>query len=195
MTERAIPPFRADHVGSLLRPPALLRARAARDARRDHRRRSARAGGRGDPDAVHAAGGDRARARHRRGVPAHLVPSRFPAGVCKRRGDPARAMKARFHTEQGEIEMQPPGLRVTGPISRPHPIFVEDFRFLHSVAKGMPKLTLPSPSMMHFRGGRRAIDHAIYPDIARVLCRSRPWLRARRSRDLARRRLPLSAAR
>ena len=68
-----------------------------------------------------------------------------------------------FHTEGGEIRFAPKALRVTGRISRPAPIFVADFRFLASVAAGTPKLTLPSPSMMHFRGGRRAIDPVDLP--------------------------------
>src|SRR5262249_44893682 len=45
-------------------------------------------------------------------------------------------------------------------------IFVDDFKFLASVAQAMPKITLPSPTVMHFRGGREAIDAAAYPDIA-----------------------------
>jgi 5-methyltetrahydropteroyltriglutamate--homocysteine methyltransferase len=47
------------------------------------------------------------------------------------------------------------------------PIFAEDFRFLQrTVADGItPKLTIPSPSMVHYRGGRAALDPAVYPDI------------------------------
>ncbi len=60
----------------------------------------------------------------------------------------------------------PPGLRVTGKLARPQPIMGDDFRFLKSVAKATPKVTIPSPSTMHFRGGRRAIDAEAYPDIA-----------------------------
>ena len=44
-------------------------------------------------------------------------------------------------------------------------IFAEDFKFLKSVAKETPKLSIPSPSMMHYRGGRAAIDASVYPDL------------------------------
>jgi 5-methyltetrahydropteroyltriglutamate--homocysteine methyltransferase len=43
---------------------------------------------------------------------------------------------------------------------------VDQYRYLHSVARAVPKLTLPSPSILHFRGGRAAIDRAAYPDLA-----------------------------
>jgi len=43
---------------------------------------------------------------------------------------------------------------------------VDPYRFLHSVARAVPKLTLPSPSILHFRGGREAIDSVAYPDLA-----------------------------
>jgi methionine synthase II (cobalamin-independent) len=44
-------------------------------------------------------------------------------------------------------------------------LFVEDFKFLRSVARAVPKITLPSPSVMHFRGGRQGVDAAAYPDM------------------------------
>lgn len=44
---------------------------------------------------------------------------------------------------------------------------LEDFRFLQSVAgDAVPKMTIPSPSVLHFRGGRAAIDKQVYPDLA-----------------------------
>ncbi len=45
-------------------------------------------------------------------------------------------------------------------------LYVDDFKFLKSVAKAQPKVTMPSPSTMHFRGGREAIDEKAYPDMA-----------------------------
>ncbi|HLX36934.1 MAG TPA: 5-methyltetrahydropteroyltriglutamate--homocysteine S-methyltransferase, partial [Candidatus Binataceae bacterium] len=41
----------------------------------------------------------------------------------------------------------------------------EDFTFLKSVAKTTPKLSIPSPSMLHYRGGRASIDASVYPDL------------------------------
>jgi 5-methyltetrahydropteroyltriglutamate--homocysteine methyltransferase len=71
----------------------------------------------------------------------------------------------RFHSEKGETAGTPHTMKVVGPLRRPHGIFVDDYRFLHSVAKATPKITLPSPSVMHFRGGREAIDEQAYPDM------------------------------
>jgi len=58
------------------------------------------------------------------------------------------------------------GWAVTGRIKRSKPIQVEDFKFLQSVAKVTPKTCIPSPTLLHFRGGREAIDKKAYPDIA-----------------------------
>ena len=75
-------------------------------------------------------------------------------------------VKARFHTETGDIEAQPPGIRVVGKLARSKFIVGDDFAFLKSVTKVTPKVTIPSPSNMHFRGGRAAIDQSAYPDMA-----------------------------
>jgi 5-methyltetrahydropteroyltriglutamate--homocysteine methyltransferase len=56
-------------------------------------------------------------------------------------------------------------LHVTGKVKHSHPIMVRDFEFLKSVTKRVPKLTIPSPTMLHFRGGRGAISREAYPDI------------------------------
>jgi 5-methyltetrahydropteroyltriglutamate--homocysteine methyltransferase len=54
---------------------------------------------------------------------------------------------------------------VQGKLARPRPIFVDDFRFLKSVTRQTPKITIPSPSVMHFRGGREAISEEAYPEM------------------------------
>ena len=56
-------------------------------------------------------------------------------------------------------------VRVTKRLSRTKGIFTEHFKFLNSLTSRTPKISLPSPSMLHFWGGRTAIDSAIYPDI------------------------------
>ena len=61
---------------------------------------------------------------------------------------------------------RPHMVSVTGKLARPRPIFVDDFRFLASVTRQTPKITIPSPSVMHFRGGREAISEEAYPDMA-----------------------------
>lgn len=74
-------------------------------------------------------------------------------------------LKVTFHNEQGDIEWTPSALRVVEPLKLGPPIFAEDFQYLKSVTRGTAKLTIPSPSMMHYRGGRAAIDPKVYPDM------------------------------
>lgn len=57
-------------------------------------------------------------------------------------------------------------VRVRAKLSRKKGIFTEHFKFLKNQTTRTPKISLPSPSMMHFWGGRAAIDAAVYPDIA-----------------------------
>ena len=73
---------------------------------------------------------------------------------------------ARFRRSDGtEVEFAPPRMEVDGTIRHSHPIQGEDFDFLASQTALMPKVSIPAPSMLHFRGGREAIDEAIYPDL------------------------------
>jgi len=64
---------------------------------------------------------------------------------------------------QGE---QPPIATVTGKIACSGPIMADHFAFLKSVTTRTAKMTIPSPSMLHLRGGRAAISSAVYPDLA-----------------------------
>jgi len=76
-----------------------------------------------------------------------------------------------FEAEQGiqfnGVQTKAHGVRVVGKLGfRDHPM-LEHFRFLQSVAgDAMPKMTIPSPSVLHFRGGRKVIDENVYPDLA-----------------------------
>jgi 5-methyltetrahydropteroyltriglutamate--homocysteine methyltransferase len=77
------------------------------------------------------------------------------------------AMKVKFTNEKGGLEFTPSSLKVTGKLKLEKPIFGEAFSYLKSVVtKGTPKLTIPAPSMIHYRGGSAVIDKAIYPDMA-----------------------------
>ena len=77
-------------------------------------------------------------------------------------------LTVRFHSADGDRLHSPPTMQVTGKLARPPGggIFVDDFKFLVSIARATPKITIPSPTVMHFRGGREAIDAKAYPDIA-----------------------------
>ena len=167
-------PFRADHVGSLVRPPELIEARAAR-SRGELSEEALR-------EVQHEAISGVVRRQEEIGLKA-ATDGEFNRGswqtdfVLKIANvEPATPrFSVRFHSEKGDTEGRPHTVRVTGKVSRPQPIFVEDFKFLRSVARAVPKITLPSPSVLHFRGGREGIDAAAYPaletfyqDLARV---------------------------
>src|ERR687893_131439 len=72
-----------------------------------------------------------------------------------------------FRSDEGDIEFTPSAAHVAERISLPEPIFADAFRFLADAASPaqVPKLTIPSPSMVHYRGGRAAIDEDVYPDL------------------------------
>jgi 5-methyltetrahydropteroyltriglutamate--homocysteine methyltransferase len=157
-------PFRADHVGSLLRPVQLTEAREAH------------AQGRLPTDELHQVEDTAIAAAVRRqeevGLPvvtdgefrrAYWHLDFLTAFSSVRRTAPK--LVAQFHTHDGPIAMEAHGLEVVGKIDRPAPIFVEHFRYLKTVAKGTPKITIPSPSILHFRGGRAAINADAYPDL------------------------------
>ncbi len=162
MQECSKPPFRADHVGSLIRPDALLKARAAAE--------------KGELDAAelmriqHDAIRDVVRMQQDLGL--RLVTdgeyNRFSwqRDFLLKIGNVENMeskLTVRFHSAAGTRDHTPPSLRVAGRLSRPDGIFVEDFKFLKSVAKVTPKITIPSPTIVHFRGGRAAIDEKAYP--------------------------------
>jgi 5-methyltetrahydropteroyltriglutamate--homocysteine methyltransferase len=165
VSERSRPPFRADHVGSLIRPQALIDARAGRakgeisEAELTEIQRAA------IRDAVRMQEGLGLRSitdgEFNRGTwqTDFLVRFSNVAQVASR-------FTTTFHNEKGETEGKPHMVQVTGKLARPRPIFVDDFRFLKSVTRETPKITIPSPSIMHFRGGREAISDEAYPDMA-----------------------------
>jgi 5-methyltetrahydropteroyltriglutamate--homocysteine methyltransferase len=156
------PPFRADHVGSLLRPPRLLTARAEhREGRLSSQELTAI-----EDEAIREV----VRQQEDIGLQAvtdgefrrtlwHLDFLTQFSNVSAGRSP----VKVSFHTQEGDIDRLPSALRVVGKLARPHPIFVRPFEFLSSVARVTPKLTLPSPSVLHFRGGRGAVDAVAYP--------------------------------
>ena len=161
------PPFRADHVGSLLRPPQLLDARERHakgeiddaelrgvedDAIRDVVKLQEDVGLRSATD------GEFRRASW------HMDFIYQLGGVTKVLDS---TLKVQFHNEQGDIEFAPPSMHVDSPIRLEHTIFGDAFEFLKSRTseKQTPKLTIPSPSMVHYRGGRASIDDSVYPDM------------------------------
>jgi 5-methyltetrahydropteroyltriglutamate--homocysteine methyltransferase len=157
------PPFRADHVGSLLRPPALLDARdkfaageisseelktVEDDAIRDVVRMQEEVGLQSATD------GEFRRASW------HMDFIYSLDGISKVEGD----IVVKFHNPDGDIEYKPAALKIDGKLGVSEPIFGDHFRFLQqTVSSVTPKLTIPSPSMVHYRGGAAAIDPDVYP--------------------------------
>jgi 5-methyltetrahydropteroyltriglutamate--homocysteine methyltransferase len=163
--ERTNPPFRAEHVGSLIRPVALVEAREKADRGEMSDAELKRIQHAAIREVVHLQeelglklvtdGEYNRRSWHRdfmlkfRNV--RMIPSK---------------LSVRFHSADGARLHSPPTMQVVGRLARPDGgIFVEDFGFLASIARSTPKITLPSPTVMHFRGGREAIDAEAYPDI------------------------------
>jgi 5-methyltetrahydropteroyltriglutamate--homocysteine methyltransferase len=160
----ARPPFRAEHVGSLLRPPALLKAREERK--------------RGEISAAQLREVEDSSIRNvvrmqediglqsvtdgelRRGS-WHMDFLYQIGGVTRVQDD----MKVTFHNAKGDIEFTPSALRASARLSLPTTIFGEDFAFLKSATRHTPKITIPSPSMMHYRGGKAVVNPEVYPDI------------------------------
>jgi 5-methyltetrahydropteroyltriglutamate--homocysteine methyltransferase len=75
-------------------------------------------------------------------------------------------IQVHFRNADGELDFEAAALAVDAPIRLTETIFGDDFSFLNSVVAPdvTAKLTIPSPSMVHYRGGRAAIDPAVYPD-------------------------------
>ncbi len=163
---RTKPPFRADHVGSLLRPPELMAAREQFAAQRI----SAQELRAVEDDAIrvivkmqHDVGLQSATDGEFRRASWHMDFIYELGGIEKVKGD----IKVQFRNEQGEIEFTPAAIHVSDKVHLAHPIFASDFQFLQGVAADgvTPKLTIPSPSMVHYRGGRAMIDPAVYSDV------------------------------
>jgi 5-methyltetrahydropteroyltriglutamate--homocysteine methyltransferase len=161
---RTKPPFRADHVGSLLRPKKLLRTRedhqAGRISAEDLRRvedESIREVIKLQEDVGLQAVTD---AEYRR-ASWHMDFLYQIGGITKAQDN----LKVKFHNDTGNIEFAPAAIRVSGKLTLRDCIFGDDFNFLKSETKAVPKLTIPSPNMVHYRGGRAAIDKSVYPDM------------------------------
>jgi 5-methyltetrahydropteroyltriglutamate--homocysteine methyltransferase len=166
MDSSATPPFRADHVGSLLRPPELLRARAERDAGRISAEELRAVEDRAIADVV---------AMQREAGLTGVTDGEFRRGswhmdFLYQIGGVAKtdqALRIQFRNESGPVEAALGAFRIGGKLTLDQTIFADDFSYLKSVAPPgtTPKLTIPSPSMLHYRGGRAAIDQTAYPEM------------------------------
>jgi len=162
---RTTPPFRADHVGSLLRPASVLAARDEFAAGRITAQQLRAVEDAAIADVVamqRGVGLQSATDGEFRRASWHMDFIYQIGGVSKAPGN----LAVRFHNTAGDIEFTPAALHVGSKIHMARTIFEEDFTYLKSLVGGATaKLTIPSPNMVHYRGGPAAIDPEIYPDI------------------------------
>ena len=165
-TTNPTPPFKADVVGSLLRPLAIhdARARQARgemsaEALWELQRQAIE-----DAVALQKNAGLRVCTDgefHRRHWFLDFIEK--IDGIVFAGGLPTK-----FHNENGEVEFAPPRAETRSKLKRTRPLAVNDFRDLKPIADRvglMPKQPIPSPTLVHFRGGRAAIDKTAYPEM------------------------------
>ena len=158
---RNTPPFRADHVGSLLRPPSLKEARTRRE--------------------LGEIGAAALRAAEDAAIEQIIAKQ---AGIGLQSATDGEFRRAMWHFDflgsldgvetfesghgiafRGGIATKAQGLRVAGKVGfTTHPM-IEHFRFLREHTSAVAKMTIPSPSVLHFRGGRKAVSREVYPEM------------------------------
>jgi 5-methyltetrahydropteroyltriglutamate--homocysteine methyltransferase len=158
------PPFRADHVGSLLRPAALKQARMEfkngkittekLKAAEDHAIRHAIA-------LQEAAGLQSVTDGEFRRAFWHVDFLTGLDGIVATQGQYA----LKFHGEGGAQSETKSMMVVNGKVRRTKPVMVEHFSFLKSATKRTAKLCIPAPTYLHMRGGRRVVNAEAYPDV------------------------------
>lgn len=157
------PPFRADHVGSLLRPQELLDARdeffsgnlPAEELRSVEDKAIEAAIKKQEEVGLKSITDGEFRRTY-----FHVDFLEQLEGVSVTGGT-----SVSFRTKEGTLEFSPPKLSVSGKLKHAKDIQKADYEYLSSITGKTPKVTIPSPTMVHFRGGRKAIDINAYPDM------------------------------
>ena len=157
-------PFRADHVGSLLRPASLKALRLDVEA------------GRTSASALRSA--QDVAIRDVVALQEGIGLQGITDGELRRKSwhmdfilglgglaSEGKTVPVTFHGKTGEVFFTRPDLQVRSRITRPRPIFVDAFKYLASVVSRTPKLTIPSPCMLYSQVGRANIDRTVYPDL------------------------------
>ena len=163
MSMRESPPFRADHVGSFLRPARLLQARE-----------QYKSGGI-DAAALRAVEDDAIReiVRFQEDVGLQVVTdgefrrTYFHIDFLEQLDgvETKGGIAVSFRKPDGTVDFAPPVMQVSAKVRHARDIQRADFEFLKSVTTRTPKVTIPSPTMLHFRGGRGAISRDAYPEL------------------------------
>lgn len=164
MPKKVKPPFRADHVGSLLRPQNVKDARVAHKAGKigAEQLRSIEDAAIKDAVALQRDLGLKAITDgefRRQSWSADFLGSIGNVSVRESK------LSMKFHDKEGEANNAATGYFVDGRLSLPEGIFIEHFKYLKSLVGEdvTPKMTIPSPTLVHFRSGREGIDNTAYP--------------------------------
>jgi 5-methyltetrahydropteroyltriglutamate--homocysteine methyltransferase len=161
MTQRTQPPFRADHVGSFLRPKYLLDAR-------DKKRRGeiSAADLRKVEDQAIA---EIVKFQEDVGLQAitdgEFRRTYFHIDFLEQIGGVKTALPEMVQNVDGTQKLSPPVIHVVDKVRHVKDIQLADFKFLKSCTKRTAKVTIPSPTMLHFRGGRAGISKQHYPEL------------------------------
>ena len=164
MATASRPPFRADHVGSLLRPPALKKVRADVAAKRASTADLRTAEDAAIREAValqEAAGLQGITDGEQRRTSWHMDFLSQLGGLVSE----GKSIPVTFRGSGGEVHFTRSDLAITSRVTRSKPIFLDAFKFLASVATRTPKVTMPSPSMLYTQVGLANIDRRVYPDL------------------------------
>ena len=158
------PPFRADHVGSLLRPPELKAAREQFKAGKISREALTATEDSSIRKAIalqEAAGLQAITDGEFRRAFWHVDFLTGFEGIVATQGQYA----LKFHGEGGAESETRSMMVVEGKVRRSRPIAVESFQFLNSSTKMTAKLCIPAPTYLHMRGGRKVVNEKVYPDV------------------------------
>ena len=167
MSHRSTPPFRADHVGSFLRPKYLLEAReqAARQAITPAQLRAV------EDQAIAEIVKFQQDVGLQSITDGEFRRTYFHIDFLEQLGGVKTDIPVTIRKPDGTEELAPPVMRVTDKVRHAKDIQRADFEYLKSrvdasgVAGCVPKVTIPSPTMLHFRGGRAGISREAYPEL------------------------------
>ena len=161
MTQRQTPPFRADHVGSFLRPSYLLQAREQR-AKNEISAEQLRAV---EDKAISEIVKFQADVGLQSITDGEFRRTYFHIDFLEQLGGVKTDIPVMIKRPDGSEELAPPVMRVIDKVRHAKDIQLADFQFLKSCTRRTPKVTIPSPTMLHFRGGRAGISKQHYPEL------------------------------
>jgi len=164
MTLRQTPPFRADHVGSFLRPKYLLDAREQFFVKKEINAEQLRAV---EDKAITEIVKFQQDVGLQSITDGEFRRTYFHIDFLEQLGGVKTDIPVTIKRPDGSEELAPPVIRVIDKVRHAKNIQLADFQYLKSqVAAGLtPKVTIPSPTMLHFRGGRAGISREAYPEL------------------------------